>query len=171
MVWYPAPSGFIMEYGETAGRGNVNRPESSSLYSPLSISKELWPWCLWVICLLTMAWTSVVAWVEVSSGNHQGILETSIVVGANTSDAVPLIVVYSVLVVVVVNFIKGGGIVVTARAAKAYFDDKIERRRERLRAEGRAEGRAILAAEVEDWNRRRLEAEERGERFDEPPPS
>ena len=109
----------------------------------------------------------MVAWVEVSGGNHPGILETSIVVGANTADAVPLIVVYSVLVVVVVNFIKGGGIMVMGRAAKAYFDDRIERRRERLRAEGRA----ILAAEVEDWNRRRLEAEERGERFDEPPPS
>ena len=64
--------------------------------------------------------------------------------------------------------------------------DKIERQRERLREEGREQGlekgreqgielgleqgREVLAAEVADWNRRRLEAEERGEPFDEPPP-
>ena len=36
--------------------------------------------------------------------------------------------------------------------------------------EGETRGRAALAAEVADWNRRRLEAEERGEKFDEPPP-
>ena len=39
--------------------------------------------------------------------------------------------------------------------------------------QGREEGRQelkTLAAEVADWNRRRLEAEERGEPFDEPPP-
>ena len=38
------------------------------------------------------------------------------------------------------------------------------------RAEGRAEARAEIAAEIADWNRRRLEAEARGEKFDEPPP-
>ncbi len=37
-------------------------------------------------------------------------------------------------------------------------------------AEGETRGRAALAAEIADWNRRRLEAEERGEKFDEPPP-
>ena len=38
-------------------------------------------------------------------------------------------------------------------------------------SEGRAEGRFELQSEWTDWNRRREEAERRGERFDEPPPS
>jgi hypothetical protein len=55
---------------------------------------------------------------------------------------------------------------IMARATKEYLYDKIERQRERLREEGRE----TLASEIEDWNRRRLEAERRGEPFDEPPP-
>ncbi len=63
---------------------------------------------------------------------------------------------------------------VMARATKEYLYDKIERQRERLRQEGREQGieqgRASLAAEVANWNARRLEAEKRGESFNEPPP-
>ena len=39
------------------------------------------------------------------------------------------------------------------------------------RAEGHAEGREEMLAAWTAWNSRRIEAEERGERFDEPPPS
>ena len=39
------------------------------------------------------------------------------------------------------------------------------------RVEGRGEGRAEAYAEWTEWNRRRVDAEKRGERFDEPPPS
>ena len=67
---------------------------------------------------------------------------------------------------------------VMARATKEYLYDKIEKQREKLREEGRAqgreqgieEGRMDLAAKVEAWNARRLDAEARGEPFDEPPP-
>jgi len=38
------------------------------------------------------------------------------------------------------------------------------------RAEGRAEGRAEAYREVAEWNRRRMAAEARGEKFTEPPP-
>ena len=152
----------------------MEQSESRDLYSPLSITKELWPWCVWVVCLLTVAWTAVIAWGEVSSGKRANLLETSIAVGAGASGGVPLIVVYSILIVMVGNFILGGGIMVMARAAKDYLYDKIERQREKLREEGREagleEGREALAAEVKDWNARRLEAEARGESFDEPPP-
>lgn len=144
----------------------MERSESSGLYSPLSITKELWPWCLWVICLLTVAWTVLVAWSEVSSGKHAGILETSIAIGSGASSGVPLIVIYSILIVIVGSFILGGGIMVMARATKQYLDAKIEQQRERFREEGRT----ALAAEVKAWNARRLEAEARGEPFDEPPP-
>ena len=43
--------------------------------------------------------------------------------------------------------------------------------KEQLRQEGRAEGRAEQDAMWEAWNARRMEAEEKGEPFDEPPPS
>ena len=38
------------------------------------------------------------------------------------------------------------------------------------RAEGKAEGRAEVYRELTEWNRRRMEAEARGEKFTEPPP-
>ena len=75
---------------------------------------------------------------------------------------------------------------VTARATKEYLYNKIEKQREKLREQGRAQGielgleqgreegreqgRMDLAAKVEAWNARRLDAEARGEPFDEPPP-
>ena len=45
--------------------------------------------------------------------------------------------------------------------------ERLESQRERRRSEGRAEERAKWAA----WNARRLEAEESGQPFAEPPPS
>ena len=39
------------------------------------------------------------------------------------------------------------------------------------RAEAKAEGRAEVYREVAEWNRRRMEAEARGEKFTEPPPA
>ena len=39
------------------------------------------------------------------------------------------------------------------------------------KAEGRAEGRAEVYREIAEWNRRRMEAEARGEKFTEPPPA
>lgn len=144
----------------------MERSESSGLYSPLSITKELWPWCLWVICLLTVIWTTVVAWAEVSSGKRAGLLETAVAVGSGASSGVPLIVIYSIIIVIVSSFILGGGIMVMARATKEYLYAKIEQQREKLREEGRE----ALAEEVRIWNQKRLDAEERGEPFDEPPP-
>ena len=144
----------------------MERPESSGLYSPLSITKELWPWCLWVICLLTVIWTTVVTLSEVSSGKRAGLLETAVAVGSGASSGVPLIVIYSIIIVIVSSFILGGGIMVMARATKEYLYSKIERQREKLREEGRE----ALAEEVRIWNQKRLDAEERGEPFDEPPP-
>ena len=39
-----------------------------------------------------------------------------------------------------------------------------------LREEGREEGRAEVLSDWREWNRRRLEAEARGEEFNEPEP-
>ena len=119
----------------------------------------------------------MLAWVEIDEGRHTDIINTIIVVGKGTSDSVPAIIVYATIIVVVTSFIKGGGIMVLGRAAAAYVDrkiadskDKLEKRRERLRNEGREEGAARVQGEWESWYRRSMEAKERGEPFDEPPP-
>ena len=57
-----------------------------------------------------------------------------------------------------------------ARATKEYLYDKIEKQRERLREEGREQGKADERQSWVNWNARRLDAEARGEPFDEPPP-
>ena len=53
--------------------------------------------------------------------------------------------------------------------------EKFERERQKLREEGRQEGfqqgRKQVQQEWETWNRLRLEAKERGEPFDVPPPT
>ena len=67
-----------------------------------------------------------------------------------------------------------------------YLEDMLNRRRARQLAEaeergleqgveqglekGVTKGRADLSAEIREWNARRLEAEAKGEPFDEPPP-
>ena len=52
-----------------------------------------------------------------------------------------------------------------------YLENKLVKPlQERLREEGRTEGGTRTHEEWADWNRRRLEAEEKGLPFDEPPP-
>jgi len=46
-----------------------------------------------------------------------------------------------------------------------------ERYLKRRYDEGMEKGVELLAEKVKDWNERRLEAERRGEKFDEPPPT
>ena len=46
-----------------------------------------------------------------------------------------------------------------------------QKNRERARLEGREEGRTESDAAWREWNQRRLDAEGRGESFDEPPPN
>ena len=60
----------------------------------------------------------------------------------------------------------GGYIVVLATELKRYFDRKWAERDEKFRQGGREEA----FTQVAEWNARRLEAEARGEPFDEPPP-
>ena len=58
-------------------------------------------------------------------------------------------------------------IIVVRRGIMALIDWPSK---EKYRAEGRAEGAAQTQNEWLRWNNRRLEAERRGEKFDEPPP-
>ena len=55
-----------------------------------------------------------------------------------------------------------------------YLEEMIKKRRARQMAEaeerGATRGRSDLSAELREWNERRLEAQAKGEPFDEPPP-
>ena len=119
---------------------------------------------------------------EVVSGQHDSISETAIAVVNRSALATPLIILFSMFIITVMDSL-GGLLVVTYR----YLSDKfLEPQREKIRAKARAEGKAAGLAEGkaaglaagraeerrmwEAWVRRREEAERNGEPFDEPPP-
>ena len=110
-------------------------------------------------------WTLMVAWDEAVYGGHVRGLEYLRAVGRDSSHMVQMFVLNTIGIVEL-----GRLMMVLAQG----IADRLKERREKFRAEliaqGEARGRAELADEVADWNERRLEAEARGEKFDEPPP-
>ena len=148
--------------------GDENRGHESWLSS---LARIYGPWHLGITAIQGIAWAAFVYWNE--SGKHAYWADTAQVVGEKTWAALPAFFITSAIILVIIQ--KGGRMVLT-------FVDERRKRIEKARAEGRAEGRAEVRAEVRealeeayskwtDWNRRREEAERRGERFDEPPPS
>ena len=108
---------------------------------------------------------------EISSGKHQGIAETTIAVVNSAAPATPLIILYAILIISVIDF-TGGLIVVTAR----YLTDKFlepwrAKRRAEAFAKAKAEGQAAERRKWIEWNQRRLDSEAEGVPFDEPPPA
>ncbi len=135
-----------------------------------------------LIFALTIGWTVFIAVNEVSGGKHDGMAPTAGAVVSESAPAVPLIVIYAIFVITVLD-IAGGAIMVTYR----YLERKILKPlEEKLRAEGRAqgvaegraegraegvaEGRSAIQREWEEWNRRREAAAAKGETFSEPSP-
>ena len=57
-----------------------------------------------------------------------------------------------------------------SNSLEQWINRKWDERDARNKAVGLEEGRAVERAEWRDWNRRRLEAESRGDMFDEPMP-
>ncbi len=128
-----------------------------------------------LIFALTVAWTGLITWAEVSSGNHEGIAGTAIAVVSAAAPASPLIIIYAILTISAID-VAGGLTVVTARyLTDKFLKPRIEKRRAEARAEGLAEGltegREEERRKWTDWNRRRLEAETSGVPFDQPPPA
>ena len=120
--------------------GEVRRSKPNGMYSPLSVTRDLWPWCVWLVCLLTLGWTAATAWDQSAKGAHANFMDLTTAVILIVSPSIPFFMVYSVLIVLVGNFVFGGGPMVVARAVEAYFNERLERRRERLRQEGREQG-------------------------------
>ena len=121
-----------------------------------SLARIYGPWHLGITAIQGIVWAAFVYWNE--SGKHAYWADTAQVVGEKTWVALPALFITSAIILVIIQ--KGGRMVLT-------FVDERRKRIEKARAEGRAEA----YAEWTEWNRRREEAERRGERFDEPPPS
>ena len=150
----------------------------SGRQSPLDVAKKWIPWSLGLILSMTVGWVALVAYAEVSSGKHDNLIDTSIAVGSVAGMAAPLIPLFSIVIITAAD-LTGGAIVVTYN----YLNNKfvkplIEKHKAEGRALGREEGitqgielgRQEIMVAIRDWNNRRLDAEEKGEPFDEPPP-
>ena len=149
--------------------------------SVMSVHEGWWYAYLAAFFLQMSGWTAIVAWHEAAYGDHAHAVEYLRAVGRDSAPMAQMFVLNTIGIVEL-----GRLIMVLAQG----IADRLKERREKFKAEliaqgiaqgkaegiaegkaeGQAEGRAGLAAEVAEWNRKRLEAEARGEKFDEPPP-
>ena len=125
--------------------------------SILSVSKRWWHVCVILLCVQTLVWMAFVWLGERSDAEDYRELVEAVVYG--TLRAIPLFIVLSITVVIFSEFI-GGLIVVLARYLKHKFEKQAE-----------ARGEARVNAVWEAWYKRMKEAQQKGEPFDEPPPS
>ena len=144
--------------------------------SVMSVHEGWWYAYLGVFFVQMALWTGMTGWDEAARGNHAGVVEYLRAVGRGSSHMVQMFVMSTIVLV------ESGRLfmVLAQRMADRLKERREQRRAEREkfkaemiaegRAEGMAEGRSELAAEVAAWNERRLAAESRGEKFDEPPP-
>ena len=152
-----------------------NRTQESWLSS---LARIYGSWHLGITAMQSAAWTVFVYWN--ASGEYDAWADAIEMAGEKSWPAIPAFFITSAIILAAIQ--KGGRMVLT------FMDERrkrIEKAREEVReemgakmreeiekalAKGRAEIHAVNARWM-DWNRRREEAEKRGERFDEPPPS
>ena len=136
----------------------------------LSILRELRPYYFWILIAQIAVWSVVVFLSERDNCAEVGLSGCAVMMGLKVSGLVPLMLLTSVILVDV-----GRYFMVFLRHPR---EKELARARAKARAEGRAEGRTEGQARGADkmyvkwsaWNSRRIEAERRGEPFNEPPP-
>ncbi len=137
--------------------------------SVMSVHEGWWYTYLAAFFAQMVGWTVMVAWHEAIYGDYAHAVEYLRAVGRDSSHMVQMFILNTIGIVEL-----GRLIMVLAQG----IADRLKERREKFKAElvaqgiaeGKTRGRAELAAEIAAWNERRLEAEARGEKFDEPPP-
>ena len=143
----------------------------------MSVHEGWWYAYLAAFFVQMSGWILMVGWDEAVHGSHARVIEYLRAVGRDSSHMVQMFILNTIGIVEL-----GRLIVVLAQG----IADRLKERREKFKneliaqgiaegisqgiAEGKTRGRAELAAEIAAWNERRLEAEARGEGFDEPPP-
>ena len=119
----------------------------------ISIAKGREGKFLILFVVLSLLWLSSVIWFEVDYQTEDNALGTAVAIGTTMG---PLVILNTA---VTVTIVEGGSMLA-------------EQFKQRRYEEGQREGRALTHKAWEEWNRRRLEAERKGEEeFTEPPPS
>ena len=143
--------------------------------SVMSVHEGWWYAYLGVFFVQMAAWTVMAGWDEAARGDHAGAVAYLRAVGRDSSQMVQMFVMSTIVLVESGRLV----MVLAQRMADRLKEQREQRRREReQREEDRkqreaeliAEARRELVAEFAEWNERRLAAEARGERFDEPLP-
>ena len=137
--------------------GEENRTGESWLSSTARIYGT---WHLAITAVQSAAWAAFVYWN--ASGEYAAWADAIEMAGEKSWPAIPAFFITSAIILAAIQ--KGGRMVLT-------FMDERRKRIEKAMSEARVEARAEAYAEWTEWNRRRVDAEKRGERFDEPPPS
>lgn len=113
-----------------------------------------------------MVGLALVGYREIADGGIE--IATLIAIGESLG---PLVLVMAAITVILVE----GGAMIAERYQKIRFEaglaQGLEQGREQGLAQGQEQGQEEERAQWVAWNRRRLAAEERGERFTEPPPA
>lgn len=153
----------------------------------LSILRELRPFYFWILIAQVAIWGILVFFSERGNCADAGYSGCVVTMGLKMSGLVPLWLLTSVVLVDVGRYfmvlLRSSRERVMARAiAKAKAEAGAKARAEGM-AEGKAEGKAegiaagkaeganMMYAQWSEWNARRVEADRRGEPFDEPPPT
>ena len=120
----------------------------------LSILRELRPYYFWILIVQIAIWSGVVFLSERSNCAEVGLSGCTVTMGLKMSGLVPLMLLTSVILVDIGR----------------YVMVLLPNLRGKIRAEGKVEGEVQMHNRWSAWNSRRIEAERRGEPFNEPPP-
>ena len=136
--------------------------------SVMSVHEGWWYAYLGVFFVQMALWMGMTGWDEAARGDHAGAVEYLRAVGRGSSHMVQMFVMSTIVLVESARLV----MVLAQRMADRLKEQREQRRREREQREAEliAEARRELVAEFAAWNERRLAAEARGERFDEPLP-
>ncbi|MXY21272.1 MAG: hypothetical protein F4Y49_08060 [Dehalococcoidia bacterium] len=152
--------------------------------SALSIRRGWWVAYALLFSIQVIAWTILVVLEEVGYGGaDRRPTEIAVVIGMKIGALIVVSIAYTMILLEMVRSIM---------VISSYLEDKLNERRRAAAARRKAEQEELIAEAVEkavaetveesekriaeahqawaDWNRRRLEADERGEPFDETPP-
>ena len=120
----------------------------------------LWTWSYYGLFGIQIAVVScTVIWHEIKSATRDSPYETYIAIYHNIS---PSVIAITAQTLVIILALEGLRMLAERYLKKRYSEGK---------AEGEEAAHSLYPPEIREWNRRRLEAEEKGEDFNEPPPA
>ncbi len=141
-------------------------PEKQDRESIWSVSKETKGLYFMVFIALVLVGAGLVTYEEVHVVKADGILDTALAAWWG----VGRLILPSVAGSLIVTEAWRNGMVLAERLEE-WFEKRKQRQIAEAEKKARSEARAEITALWQAWNERRVEAERRGEAFDEPPPS